>query len=172
LGLAGGFLEPLESTSIYMVQSALAKLITLFPRGDRVNPVAADSFNTTMATEWERVRDFIIAHYKVTERDDTPFWKHCRDMAIPDSLAERLTLFEEEGLFVEQPHDLFKEGSWASVLIGQGMMPRRHHPIADVAPREALESQLGKMRAAIATRLADLPAHADYIDLCMDRAAA
>ena len=171
LGLAGGFLEPLESTSIYMVQSALAKLIALFPRGDRVNPAARNTFNASMATEWERVRDFIIAHYKVTERDDTPFWAHCRDMAIPDSLAERLALFED-GLFVEQPHDLFKEGSWASVLIGQGMMPKRHHPIADVAPPEALESQLGKMRAAIAARLAGLPAHADYVDLCMGRAAA
>ena len=171
LGLAGGFLEPLESTSIYMVQSALAKLITLFPRGDRVNPLAAARFNAMLDSEWERVRDFIIAHYKVTERDDTPFWRHCRAMSIPDSLAERLALFEE-GLFVEQPHDLFKEGSWASVLIGQGMMPQRHHPIADVAPRAAVESQLGSMRAAIAARLAELPAHDDYIDLCMDRAAA
>jgi tryptophan halogenase len=171
LGLAGGFLEPLESTSIYMVQSALAKLMTLFPRGDRVNAVARDSFNATMTIEYERVRDFIVAHYKVTERDDTPFWAHCRDMAIPDSLAERLALFEE-GLFVEQPHDLFKEGSWASVLIGQGIMPRHHHPIADVAPREALEEQLGSMRAAIRTRLDDLPAHADYVALCMARAAA
>jgi len=171
LGLAGGFLEPLESTSIYMVQSALAKLIALFPRGDRVNPVARNSFNAMMATEYERVRDFIIAHYKVTQRDDTPLWAHCRDMAIPDSLAERLALFEE-GLFVEQPHDLFKEGSWASVLIGQGLMPGRHHPIADAAPCAALESQLGKMRTAVQTRLADLPAHADYIDLCMGGAAA
>ncbi|MDT8760283.1 tryptophan 7-halogenase [Sphingomonas psychrotolerans] len=172
LGLAGGFLEPLESTSIYMVQSALAKLITLFPRGDRVNSRAADLFNASMATEWERVRDFIIAHYKVTERDDTPFWAHCRNMPIPDSLAGRLALFEEEGLFVEQPQDLFKEGSWASVLIGQGMMPRRHHPIADVAPLPALEEQLAGMRTAIAARLADLPTHAAYVDLCMGRVAA
>jgi len=171
LGLAGGFLEPLESTSIYMVQSALAKLISLFPRGGGVNPCARDLFNASMATEWERVRDFIIAHYKVTDRADTPFWAHCRDMAIPDSLAERLALFDE-GLFVEQPHDLFKEGSWSSVLIGQGMMPRLHHPIADVAPRAALEQQLGSMRKAIAARLADLPMHAAYVDLCMGRAAA
>ncbi|TGX52551.1 tryptophan 7-halogenase [Sphingomonas gei] len=172
LGLAGGFVEPLESTSIYMVQSALAKLLTLFPRGDRVNPLAADQFNASMATEWERVRDFIVAHYKVTERDDTPFWAHCRNMPIPDSLTERLALFEEEGLFVEQPHDLFKEGSWAAVLIGQGILPRRHHPIADVAPRAALEEQLGSMRAAITARLAELPSHAAYVDLCMGRAAA
>ncbi len=108
LGLASGFVEPLESTSIYMVQSGLAKLIALFPRGDRANPMIVDQYNRMMATEWERVRDFIIAHYKVTERDDTPFWRHCRDMAIPDSLAERLELFAEEGLFVEAPHDLFQ----------------------------------------------------------------
>lgn len=172
LGLAGGFLEPLESTSIYMVQSALAKLMALFPRGGRVSPAVRDIYNAMMATEWERVRDFIVAHYKVTERDDTPFWAHCRDTAIPDSLAERLALFEEEGLFVEQPHDLFKEGSWASVLIGQGMMPQRHHPAADAAPHEALEGQLGRMRAAVAARLAELPEHGVYLDHCMGRAAA
>ncbi|AQR75061.1 tryptophan halogenase family protein [Sphingomonas sp. LM7] len=172
LGLAGGFLEPLESTSIYMVQSALAKLIALFPRGDRVNRVAADRFNAMMATEWARVRDFIIAHYKITERDDTPFWKHCRNMTIPDTLAERLALFEEEGLFIEQPHDLFKEGSWASVLIGQGMTPRRFHPVANAAPPEALETQLARMRSAVAARLATLPEHGEYIDQCMGKAAA
>ncbi len=172
LGLAGGFLEPLESTSIYMVQSALAKLLTLFPRADRVDPAARDSFNAMMDAEWERVRDFIIAHYKVTTRDDTPFWAHCRAMAIPDSLAERLALFEREGIFVEQPHDLFKEGSWASVLLGQGLMPERHHPIADIAPRAALDAELARMRAAIAARVAELPSHAAYVDLCMNRAAA
>ena len=172
LGLAGGFLEPLESTSIFMVQSALAKLMALFPRGDRADPKVAETYNAMMATEWERVRDFIIAHYKVTEREDTPFWAHCRHMAIPDSLAERLAFFQDEGLFVEQPHDLFKEGSWAAVLIGQGMLPRRHHPIADAAPHGSLEDQLTRMRGEVAARLADLPAHDRYIDRCMGRAAA
>lgn len=172
LGLAGGFLEPLESTSIYMVQSALAKLMALFPRGDHVNPATAARYNAMMATEYERVRDFIVAHYKVTERDDTPFWAHCRAMTIPDSLAERLALFEEEGLFVEQPHDLFKEGSWASVLIGQGMTLHRYHPVADAAPRDALESQLARMRKAVASRLAALPEHDLYVARCMGRAAA
>jgi tryptophan halogenase len=172
LGLASGFVEPLESTSIYMVQSGLAKLIALFPRRDRANPMIVDQYNRMMATEWERVRDFIIAHYKVTDRDDTPFWRHCRDMAIPDSLAERLELFAEEGLFVEAPHDLFKEGSWASVLIGQGMMPRGHHPVADVAPGAALDEQLARMQSAVASRLAELPDHEAYIAQCMGRAAA
>ncbi|MBB5712435.1 tryptophan halogenase family protein [Sphingomonas xinjiangensis] len=172
LGLAGGFVEPLESTSIYMVQSALAKLMAMFPRGERAHPATVARFNAMMATEWERVRDFIIAHYKVTERDDTPFWAHCRNMAVPDSLAERLTLFAEESLFIEQPHDLFKEPSWASVLIGQGMMPKRHHPVADAAPLEALDTQLGRMRKAVAARLAGLPDHAAYIDQCISKAAA
>jgi tryptophan halogenase len=172
LGLAGGFVEPLESTSIFMVQSALAKLMTLFPRGGRVNPRVVDTFNATMASEWERVRDFLVAHYKLTERDDTPFWRHCRAMAIPDSLAERLALFEEEALFVEQPHDLFKEASWVAVLLGQGLMPRRHHPVADLAPAAALEGQLAQMRAAVAARAARLPDHETYLARCTARAAA
>lgn len=172
LGLAGGFVEPLESTSIFMVQSALAKLMTLFPRDGRVNPKVADRFNAMMATEWERVRDFLVAHYTLTERDDTPFWRHCRAMTVPDSLAERLALFEEEALFVEQPHDLFKEASWIAVLLGQGLMPRRHHPVADRAPASALETQLAQMRAGVAARAARLPDHETYLARCTARAAA
>lgn len=166
LGLAGGFLEPLESTSIFMVQSALTKLMTMFPREGVVNPRVVQAYNDAMATEWERVRDFIIAHYKVGARDDTPFWRHCRAMPIPDSLSERLALFEAEALFLEQPHDLFKEASWAAVLIGQGTMPRRHHPVADLAPHEALAAKLGELAAATRVRAAALPGHEDYLARC------
>lgn len=166
LGLAGGFLEPLESTSIYMVQSALARLMTMFPRDGAVNPLVRQAYNDAMATEWERVRDFIIAHYKVGARADTPFWQHCRAMPIPDSLAERLALFKEEALFVEQPQDLFKEASWAAVLIGQGMMPSHHHPVASLAPREALVAKLAELAAATRARAAALPDHEDYLARC------
>lgn len=166
LGLAGGFLEPLESTSIYMVQSALTRLMTAFPRDGVVNPRVVAAFNDAMATEWERVRDFIIAHYKVGERADTPFWQHCRAMPIPGSLLERLALFEEEALFLEQPHDLFKEASWAAVLVGQGMVPRRHHVVAGLAPRDALAAKLAELAAATRARAAALPSHEDYLARC------
>jgi tryptophan halogenase len=172
LGLAGGFLEPLESTSIFMVQSALAKLMTMFPRDGRINTRVVAAYNDAMATEWERVRDFIIAHYKVTARDDTPFWRHCRAMAIPDSLAERLALFKEEALFLEQPHDLFKEANWNAVLIGQGLIPRRNHPVANLAPGEALTTQLGRMRADVQKRAAMLPTHETYLARCTSSLAA
>jgi tryptophan halogenase len=172
LGLAGGFVEPLESTSIYMVQSALARLMAMFPRDTHANPRTIDTYNRGMATEWERVRDFIVAHYKLGERADTPFWRHCRAMPIPDSLAERLALFEEESLFVEQQHDLFKEPSWVAVLIGQGLVPRRHHPIADRVPAGALDTKLASLRAATAARVAQLPMHEEYLDLCTKRHAA
>ncbi|MEH3104689.1 MAG: tryptophan 7-halogenase [Sphingomonas phyllosphaerae] len=167
LGLAGGFVEPLESTSIFMIQSALAKLMTLFPRDGRISARVVDQYNAMIATEWERVRDFIVAHYKVTARDDTPFWQHCRAMTVPDSLAERLALFEEEGVFVEQPHDLFKEANWVAVLAGQGMIPRRHHPVADTAPLPALDAQLTRMRDAIIAQVAALPDHDSYLARCV-----
>jgi tryptophan halogenase len=172
LGLAGGFLEPLESTSIFMVQSALTRLMTMFPRDGRVNRRVIDAYNDAMASEWACVRDFIIAHYKVTDREDTPFWRHCRGMTIPDSLAERLALFEEEALFLEQPCDLFKEANWNAVLIGQGLIPRRRHPVADLAPMEALRLQLGRMRAETARHAAILPSHEAYLARCTARPAA
>ncbi|VXC99138.1 tryptophan halogenase family protein [Sphingomonas sp. 8AM] len=167
LGLASGFVEPLESTSIFMIQSALAKLMTLFPRDGRVSARVVDQYNAMIATEWERVRDFIVAHYKVTARDDTPFWRHCRSMAVPDSLSERLALFEEEGVFVEQPHDLFKEANWVAVLAGQGLIPRRHHPVAAIAPLPVLNAQLARMRAAVAAHVAALPDHDTYLARCV-----
>jgi tryptophan halogenase len=155
-----------------MVQSALTRLMTMFPRDGRVNRRVIDAYNDAMASEWACVRDFIIAHYKVTDREDTPFWRHCRGMTIPDSLAERLALFEEEALFLEQPCDLFKEANWNAVLIGQGLIPRRHHPVADLAPMEALRLQLGRMRAETARHAAILPSHEAYLARCTARPAA
>ena len=118
------------------------------------------------------MRDCVIAHYKVGERADTPVWRHCRAMPIPDSLAERLALWEEDALWIEQPHDLFKEASWAAVLIGQGLVPRRHHPVADLAPAPALEAKLAELRAATAARAAALPDHQTYLAHCTDPVAA
>lgn len=168
LGLASGFLEPLESTSIYLVQSALARLMSMFPRGP-VNPAARTQFNNDMNAEYERIRDFLIAHYKLTEREDTPFWRHCREMDIPESLKMRLDVFESDGLLMELPHDLFKDSSWFSVLMGQGLRPKAWHPLADAMSRDELLKRMSQLRKMIGQRASALPSHAGYIDLLRNR---
>lgn len=166
LGLASGFMEPLESTSIHLVQTGLAKLMAMFPRG-HLNPDVIRSYNIMMGTEYERIRDFLVAHYKLTEREDTEFWRHCKTMEIPSSLADRLDLFRKEAMFLEQPHDLFKEGSWFAVLVGQGLVPDRYHPIADTAPEDALEERMSLLRSAVETRARELPTHEAFLQSCM-----
>jgi len=163
LGLASGFLEPLESTSIYLVQSELARLMALFPRG-AVNPAVRAKLNDDTNAEYESVRDFLIAHYKLTERDDTPFWNRCRTMDIPDSLKARLEVFENDGLLLEFPNDLFKDSSWFSVLMGQGLCPKAYHPLADDMPRDEFLSRMTQLRRMIMQRAAALPTHVQYID--------
>lgn len=163
LGLASGFLEPLESTSIYLVQSALARFLELFPR-KTVNQRVRDKFNSDMVTEYERVRDFLIAHYKLTERDDTEFWNYCRSMEIPETLKNRLDIFENDGLLPDYPHDIFRDTSWFSVLMGQGLHPKTYHPLADALPREELLSRMTQVRDWAISRARSLPSHSDYID--------
>ena len=163
LGLASGFLEPLESTSIYLVQSALARLMEVFPR-ETINPRVRDKFNADMITEYERIRDFLIAHYKLTERDDTPFWTHCRTMDIPDTLKTRLDIFENDGLLPDYPHDLFRDTSWFSVLVGQGLYPKTYHPLADAISRDELIGRMSQVRNWTTSRAHALPSHSAYID--------
>ncbi len=163
LGLASGFLEPLESTSIHLVQSALARLMTMFPRR-RGNAHVRRKFNDDMNSEYERIRDFLIAHYKLTERDDTPFWNACRTMEVPDTVAARFEVFENDGLVLEMPHDLFKENNWFSVLVGQGLYPKTYHPLADALPRDEFLKRMTELRRMILQRASALPTHAQYID--------
>ena len=163
LGLASGFLEPLESTSIYLVQSALARLMAFFPR-DEINPHVRVKFNDDMNAEYERIRDFLIAHYRLTERDDTPFWNMCRHMDIPDTLQMRLDVFENEGLLLEFPQDLFKDTSWFSVLMGQGVYPKTYHPLADTLPQKEFLDRMVQLRKMVMQRASALPLYAQYID--------
>jgi tryptophan halogenase len=161
LGLAGGFLEPLESTSIHLVQAGLTKLFDLFP--DRnFQPAVIDSYNAQMDLLYESIRDFIIAHYKVTERDDTPYWNYCRTMSVPDTLATRLELFRTRGEVLPPP-GLFQDVNWAAVLLGQGLHPQGHHPLADVMSEDDLHLTLSRVRAAIRERVAGLPSHEAYL---------
>ena len=124
LGLSSGFLEPLESTSIHLVQSGIAKLLALFP-DQRFNPVERDEYNRQMQDVFEDVRDFIILHYKATRRDDSDFWNYCRMMEVPDKLAAKLDLWRSKGRIFREGAELFGTDSWVAVLLGQGIIPER-----------------------------------------------
>ncbi|MBB4619312.1 tryptophan halogenase family protein [Sphingomonas abaci] len=162
LGLAGGFLEPLESTSIHLVQSGIARLMALFPdRG--FDPLLADRFNAETEREYRDIRDFLVLHYKATERDDSPFWDYCRTLPPPPGLAEKLAMFAANGRIHREHNELFTETSWLSVMIGQGVMPRRHHPIADTLPPAELLHRLGHIRSVVADTARAMPRQDDYL---------
>jgi tryptophan halogenase len=165
VGLSSGFLEPLESTSIHLIQVAIMKLFEFFPLRE-VNPVLIDMYNREMDQLYDHVRDFIIAHYKVTDRDDTPYWRYCRNMTVPDSLAAKLELFRERGEARMLPGDLFSETSWFAVLYGQGLIPRSYHPVANALSEDELQLALARIGTAIRRRVDSLPSHADFIEGC------
>ena len=167
IGLAGGFLEPLESTSIHLTQAAITKLVSLFPRS-AIMPAVIDTFNRDITADYVNVKDFLIAHYKITQRDDTPFWAYCKNMDIPDSLKERLDIFRTTGHIRVQPWELFKETSWFAVLFGQGLLPDSYHPLADVVSQDNLQLRMAKIRTGITDRVNGLPAHSAFIETIKD----
>lgn len=158
IGLASGFLEPLESTSIHLIQVALGYLLDFFPTGSW-DPAEAEEFNRSMSMEYERVRDFIILHYHATQRDDTDFWSYCRTMAIPDSLRWKMDLFRERGVPTAYEYGVFLPPSWVAVYIGQRILPRRFDPLAEVVPENAVRTRLARLKAEIAALSESLPAH-------------
>lgn len=162
IGLASGFMEPLESTSIHFIQSSLSKLISLFPdRG--FDPVAIDEYNRQVQFEFERARDFLILHYNATERSDTPFWRHCRDIALPDTLTQKIDLFRRAGRVFREHEELFTESSWVQVLLGQGVLPQRYHPIVDLLDERECSGMVEGVRALLARAAAVMPSHAEFI---------
>lgn len=162
LGLAGGFIEPLESTSIHLMMAAVTRLIEDFPFHG-FDAALADRFNTKSRQEFENIRDFIILHYHVTERDDSEFWRHCRTMDIPDSLKQRLALWQENGRAYHLDHELFLPDSWAMVLLGQRRFPRGYHHLAAMMPEAQLRDELARMRREIAELVRDMPTHQDFL---------
>ncbi|QYE35846.1 tryptophan 7-halogenase [Polymorphobacter sp. PAMC 29334] len=162
LGLASGFVEPLESTSIHLIHVAVTRLIQLFPFAG-TTAALADRYNAQSAREWQGVRDFVILHYKQSERADTAFWRRCRDMPIPDSLAERIALFRESAMAYQGGEDLFRVDSWVSVMLGQGLMPRDWHRVAELLKPGELGQALGDLRKGIAATVAATPAHDAFI---------
>ena len=162
MGLASGFLEPLESTSIHLVQEAIFKLIKYFPNSGITAPLR-DGFNREVLDAYVNVKDFLVAHYKVTTRDDTPFWAYCKNMDIPDSLHARLEAFAAANLALVHEGELFREASWFAVLAGQGLMPSSYHPIADAMPFDEFRWRMDRIREGEANRARIMPPHEDYI---------
>jgi tryptophan halogenase len=162
VGLSGGFVEPLESTSIYLIQAALTHLIEQFPDRD-FDALNIDEYNRVMDIEFERVRDFIVLHYHATERDDTPLWNYVRTMPIPDSLAYKMELFRERGVVVNYKLGLFLEPSWIAVYLGQRVLPRRYDPLADMVSLEEVRREASVTRSAVQQAADRLPGHADFI---------
>lgn len=162
LGLASGFIEPLESTSIQLIMTGAMRLLRMFPQ-QQINQTDIDEYNAQAQREMENIRDFIILHYHVTRRDDSDFWRYCRTMSVPDSLAHRIELFKETGRIFRTEDELFRIDSWSQVMIGQGLMPQQYHPIAQLMSEEELGRFLNGMRAHIAKSVERLPSHQDFI---------
>ncbi len=162
IGLSSGFMEPLESTSIHLIQSNISELINLFPH-QQFAQATIDEYNRQVGTEFELIRDFLILHYKQTQRDDTDFWRYCRQMKIPDSLQQKLELFRESGRIVREPKDLFRDSSWVQVMLGQGLVPEQHHRLADRLSDQELADFLANVRAIVKQAVARLPEHKNYV---------
>ncbi len=168
IGLAAGFLEPLESTAIHLVQSGISRLLALFPdRG--FDPAVIEEYNRKVREEYTQVRDFLVLHYRATQRNDMPFWRSCAALPAPDALAHKLAIFEATGQIFREGEELFTEQSWLQVMIGQGIRPRRHHPLADNLPAEQFGEFLGNIRSLIRGAVERMPSHDRFIaEHCAD----
>jgi hypothetical protein len=163
IGLSSGFLEPLESTSIQLIMDGVGRLIEYFPDRD-FHPGLAAEFNRRMAQQYESIRDFVILHYKLTERRDSEFWRYCAAMPIPDTLAHQIEVFRGSGRVVLLDRDGFAEPSWISIMAGMGVVPRSHDPFVDTIDEQALRAHFGRLHEAIAGDVAAMPDHTDYIE--------
>ena len=163
LGLASGFVEPLESTSIHLIMVGMTRLMKLFPFGG-VSPAAVDFYNSQADDELEKIRDFIILHYKATERTDSPFWDRVRTMDIPDSLAHRIELFRESAQVYQAPGELFQTDSWLQVLLGQRVQPQTYHHMGRLMPPPQLKAALEDLKRNIAGAVTRLPQHQAFLD--------
>lgn len=163
VGLASGFLEPLESTSIYLAQMAITYLIELFPSEGQIDPRDRDEFNRLVDMEYDRVRDFLILHYHATTRDDSEFWNHVRTMTVPDSLADKLELWRKAARIEKYSDGLFYDASWIAVYVGQGMLPDRHDPRTQLADPGRVAGALQRLKGTIDGHVAAMPGHLDYL---------
>ena len=162
LGLASGFLEPLESTSIHLIQSGIQRLLDFFP--DRGwSAIDRDEYNRQSRFDYERIRDFIILHYHLNQRTDSAYWKECANMAIPDTLRHKMAMYRSHGRVVRVDNELFSEVGWIQVFEGQNMPIEGYHPLADAQADEDIAEYLESVRDVIAKCVDVMPSHNDYI---------
>ncbi len=162
LGLAAGFLEPLESTAIHLVQSGIARLLALFP-DTGFGPVERDRFNADTQREYINIRDFLVLHYRASERDDSEFWRYCRNLEAPDGLAEKIEMFRSSGRIFRENNELFTEDSWLSVMLSQGIAPQAYHPAAHMLDPDETRQRLAHIRAVIAQSVQQMPSQAEFL---------
>lgn len=162
VGLSSGFIEPLESTSIHLIQSTITRLSTLFPNAD-TNSIMAKQFNNEATSEMERIRDFVILHYHLNNRSDQQFWNDCRNEDLPESLQHKLDLYAQTAYMHHEHNDVFTEGSWLSVLIGQGLLPTHSMHMINTMPDEELDNYIKSVRQHISSLTDNMPLHSDYL---------
>jgi tryptophan halogenase len=162
VGLSSGFLEPLESTSIHLIQNSVLRLVRMFP-ADGIDPAEVRQFNDETTTEIEQIRDFIILHYKVTQRADSEYWTACREMDVPEHLAHKIALFESNARAVRDNNEMFRERSWAAVMLGQGIVPRGYHPFVDNLSDEQLHGLMNEVKSNVAQIVATSPSHLTFL---------
>jgi tryptophan halogenase len=166
IGLSSGFLEPLESTSIHLIQSAIVRLLTFFPAREQSDEDIAE-YNRLSRQEFELVRDFVVLHYHASHRSDSAFWEYCRTMPIPDSLSQRIKLYRNQGRISTESSEIFQERNWVQVMQGQGIHPAGYNPIIDVIDRQDIEDYFTDIRQSIQQLVAEMPTHSEFIrDQC------
>ena len=162
IGLSAGFMEPLESQSIHLIQVGISRLLAMFP-DRRFEQPDIDRYNRVMQFEYEKIRDFLILHFNATRRNDTPYWDYLRTMPIPDYLADKIAVFESHGRVFRENEELFNDTSWFAVMVGQGLEPRGYDPMADVMPVDELRTKLRDIHAVIARSAEVMPDHMAFI---------
>jgi len=162
IGLSSGFLEPLESTSIHLIQSAIVRLVQSFPASYDMAALR-QNYNQQSQQEFEAIRDFIILHYCLNQRDDNGLWQYCRSMALPDSLAQRIALFQQSAAVFRQQDELFTEVAWQQVMLGQNVLPQQYHPLADQLTAAQLNGFLGDIKLIMQRTAAKLPSHQAFL---------
>lgn len=162
IGLSSGFLEPLESTSIFLIQQGISRFISLYPDGNLSKPIQ-DEYNRLMTREFTQIRDFIILHYHATKRADSPFWEYCRNMPTPESLQRKIELFRAGGRVFRDEQELFAKPNWVAVMLGQNIKPTVYEPILDGIPIDEIQHSLNSMKNAMLQAVNRLPNHAEFI---------
>jgi tryptophan halogenase len=162
IGLAGGFIEPLESTALHLIYKGMDYLLRFFPDMDADQTLAAE-YNRRMTVDYEEIRDFVVLHYAVTQRDDTPFWRACQQIELPESLKARIALFKASAVLRDGVDDMFRAPSWQSVMEGMGIRPQRYQQLVDRIPLSVINNMLDKSAPMLAEFVATLPNHEDFL---------